>query len=86
MPKLFEMPVTRRRVLQGAGLSLAAVAASPLLPGSAFAAPTQATTQQTLTQQQTLAQQNIKHIVFLMMENRSFDHLCRACAASTTAA
>jgi phospholipase C len=75
MPKLFEMPVTRRRVLQGAGLSLAAVAASPLLPGSAFAAPTQATTQQTLTQQQTLAQQNIKHIVFLMMENRSFDHL-----------
>ncbi|HET9692196.1 MAG TPA: alkaline phosphatase family protein [Acidimicrobiales bacterium] len=61
-------PVTRRRVLQAAAVTAATTAVAPLLPDAASAGAADAT-------QQELARQNIKHIVFLMMENRSFDHL-----------
>ena len=70
--------------MAGAAAGGAAIAASQLLGNQAADAATEATLP--LTQKQ-LAQQNIKHVVFLMMENRSFDHLfgtLSVSAASTT--
>jgi phospholipase C len=61
--------LSRRRVLQTAAATAVVAATAPLLPKSAYAATAEATTRSAL------ARQNIKHIVFLMMENRSFDHL-----------
>ena len=68
--------LTRRSVLAGAAAGAAATAAATMIPGTAHAAePAAATAATTYTAQQQAAQANIKHIVFLMMENRSFDHL-----------
>jgi len=61
--------VTRRHLLSGAAAAGVATAAAPLLAGPAAAAEVAAGTT-TAT-----AQDAIKHIVFLMLENRSFDHL-----------
>jgi phospholipase C len=59
---------TRRSVLKGAVVGGAAVAATTLLNEGSVAAAAVAS-------QAALARANIKHVVFLMMENRSFDHL-----------
>ena len=69
--------VTRRTVLTGAAVGAGALAAGSLFSGSADAATTGAVSAAdaaTMTQAD-LARANIKHVVFLMMENRSFDHL-----------
>ncbi|HVU74114.1 MAG TPA: alkaline phosphatase family protein [Mycobacteriales bacterium] len=60
--------LTRRTVLKGAAVAGGAVTAAPMLSAGSVAAAAPAT-------QQDLARQHIKHVVFLMMENRSFDHL-----------
>lgn len=60
--------MSRRSVLKGALVGGAAVA------GSAALDPTAAAEAAAL-QQADLARKHIKHVVFLMMENRSFDHL-----------
>src|SRR4051812_20953379 len=60
--------MSRRSVLKGAVVGGAAVAATSLSTEGA-------TAEAAVASQAALARANIKHVVFLMMENRSFDHL-----------
>lgn len=66
------MPITRRRVLSGAAVAGAGVVAAPLLGGVAAAAPA---LDPVTDPAETHSLADVQHVVFLMMENRSFDHI-----------
>ena len=66
--------VSRRRFLQYTGLGAAAVAASGIGAGSASAAVSSSPAAKTLPKGWSGTISDVKHVVILMQENRSFDH------------
>ncbi|HUN31886.1 MAG TPA: phospholipase C, phosphocholine-specific [Trebonia sp.] len=66
--------VSRRRFLQATGLGAAAVAAAGAGVGTAAAATTRPAAASTLPAGWTGTIADVKHVVILMQENRSFDH------------